>query len=183
MQISAKATFLGFVQALDPHTGVLEMAGLKIALAHTGGALAGDVLQVDAALDDAGCWSGVIVSHLINPQSACAGGSVACSPQAATEPRMRTQAAATTPALTAARQPAPAGSMPAVSVAPAAVATAPVQPLPARAQTPPVRRFGVSSSAGQGAHPRVQPHAHAHPPRAATRPLFSPTAADEHVCY
>ena len=42
MQISAKATFLGFVQALDPHTGVLEMAGLKSARAHTGGALAGD---------------------------------------------------------------------------------------------------------------------------------------------
>ncbi|HWS26702.1 MAG TPA: hypothetical protein VN259_09060 [Xanthomonadales bacterium] len=64
MQISAKATFLGFAQALDPLTGQLEIAGVQIALAHTGGARAGDVLQVEAVRDTQGAWSGIISARL-----------------------------------------------------------------------------------------------------------------------
>lgn len=135
MQISAKATFLGFVQSLDPHTGLLEIAGIKIALAHTGGAVAGDVLQVEAVRDDTGAWSGVISTHLI-------------APRFATPARNNTsqRANADAPPIPA----SPARS--AATVAPPGRSAAPA--------TAPARRFGLPAGPAQAqARPRFSPTA------------------------
>lgn len=165
MQISAKATFLGFAQALDPLTGQLEIAGVQIALAHTGGARAGDVLQVDAVRDTQGAWSGVISARL-SPVEMMEGNTpvAAPSPQAPPPARAAGQRFANVNGVRAAAAPA---SSPAP--APQASESAKASPGAQRAG-----RFNVSRSSA------------APPPAAAqapARPRFVPTSADERVSY
>jgi len=159
MQISAKATFLGFAQALDPQTGALDIAGIRIALAHTAGAKAGDVLQVDAVLDHEGVWSGVVTARLAQPEIGRLGVPAMSKIEPAAPPP--------TPALRAAQaKPAPTGEQRAVE----ASSMPPAPAAPAQARTP-ARRFGVSSAAPREAAP------------APARPRFTPSAADAKVSY
>lgn len=180
MQISAKATFLGFAQALDPHTGLLEIAGVQIALAHAGGARAGDVLQVDAVRDLQGAWSGVISARLSptdamameqDPPAAAAMPSPPAAPAIATAgtrfARVNAVRGATAPDHAPAPTPTPA-------VAPPSPETARPAPL---ATTPGARRAGRFnvSSAGTAAHVGAA--------AAPARPRFVATSADERVRY
>lgn len=188
MQISAKATFLGFAQSLDPHTGLLEIAGVRIALAHTGGAAAGDVLQVDAVRDHEGAWSGVVTACLAHPEieRACAlrAGQAALAPQVPTaeppRPTVQPVEEEQAPRVDRARRFASVNSATTRAGAPVPAAQAREAPVPAPASASapapapaPARRFGVSSAA-----PRPTPGA-----QAPARPRFSPTAADERVSY
>ena len=168
MQIMAKATFLGFVQSLAPQSRQVGIAGLNIALPNLEGVAVGDVLQLEASLDEAGAWSGLVVTHL-------------ASPHAATPARVGPAAEAPAPTPGPAPITAPANTplakgVPAPAAQPVRAPEAPPAEAP-RTQAP-ARRFGISAGPSSSARTPAATQA-----RTAQRPAFSPTAADAGITY
>lgn len=191
MKILARATSLaGYVDAVAPALGTIELAGLQIHMEHGAVVRVGDFVDVEASFGADRIWTGRIKAHFIaSAHEGCVSPEIhtpsgtrpgAHSPAAAPggdQPPASSASAADPAAGTPA--PSPADRTPQGSPIGASGGSTPAAP----SGTPPAggrRRFGAPAG---GQRAGTGPNAAATGSAAPARPRFTPSSADQKVNY